>query len=101
VANKSEKIMDRKTFGIGFFSITALLLLAAVWFVPQPADAMVAIKERDYQLVTARIQTGGDALYIMDNRTGQMAVFSYDPASRTVRARTVRQLADAFGAARQ
>ena len=26
--------------------------------------------------------TGGDGLYIMDMRTGQVAVFTYDPASR-------------------
>ena len=88
--------MNRKNFGIGFLSLTAILLIAAHWFVPAPAGAQVAIKERDYQVVTARIQTGGDGLYILDNRTGQMAVFTYDPASRAVRARTVRLVADAF-----
>ena len=39
---------------------------------------------------------GGDGLYIMDMRTGQVAVFTYDPASRGVRARKVRNVADAF-----
>ena len=91
--------MDRKTLGISFLSLTALLLVAAHWFVPQPANAMVAVKERDYQMVTARIQTGGDGLYILDNRTGMMAVFTYDASARSVRARTRGSVADAFGAA--
>ena len=89
--------MKPKTnIGIGVLSFTALALIAAHWFLPAPASAQVAIKERDYQVVTARIQTGGDGLYILDNRTGQLAVFSYEPASRGVRARKVRNVADAF-----
>jgi hypothetical protein len=88
--------MKRKNLSIGILSLTAVLLLAAHWFVPSPARAQVAIKERDYQVVTARITTGGDGLYILDNRTGQVAVFTYDPAARSVRARKVRNVADAF-----
>ena len=92
--------MNRKNFGIGFLSLTALLLIAAHWFVPAPAGAQVAIKERDYQVVTARITTGGDGLYILDNRTGLVAVFTYDLSSRTVRARTVKAVSDAFAVPR-
>ena len=88
--------MKNKNLGIGILAIMALGLIVAHWFVPAPASAQVAIKERDYQVVTARIQTGGDGLYILDNRTGQVAVFTYDPASRGVRARKVRNVADAF-----
>jgi hypothetical protein len=88
--------MKRTNLGIGILCGTALLLIVAHWFVPAPAAAQVAIKERDYQVVTARITTGGDGLYILDNRTGAIAVFTYDPASRGVRARTVRLVADAF-----
>jgi hypothetical protein len=87
---------NKQNVGIGILAVTALALIAAHWFVPAPASAQVAIKERDYQVVTARIQTGGDGLYILDNRTGQVAVFTYDPASRGVRARKVRNIADAF-----
>jgi hypothetical protein len=88
--------MKRQNLGIGILSLSAVLLIVAHWFVPTPASAEVAVKERDYQLVTAKIQTGGDGLYIMDNRTGQLAVFTYDPSSRGVRARTVRNVSDAF-----
>ena len=53
-------------------------------------------KQGARRVTEARIQTGGDGLYILDNRTGQVAVFTYDPASRGVRARKVRNVADAF-----
>jgi hypothetical protein len=88
--------MDRKTLSISILSITAALLLAAHWFTPQSAKASEAVKDRDYQIVTARVQSGGDGLYILDNRTGQVAVFTYDPAARAVRARQVRPMTDAF-----
>ena len=87
--------MNRQNLPIVILSITAALLLAAHVLV-QPADAQAVIKDRDYQVVTAKIATGGDGVYIMDIRTGQVAVFTYDPASRGVRARTVRNVADAF-----
>lgn len=88
--------MNRQNFGIGILALSAALLVAAHWFVPAPATAQVAVKDRDYQVVTARITSGGDGLYILDNRTGQMAIFSYDPSSRSMRARAVRNVADAF-----
>jgi hypothetical protein len=92
--------MNRQNFGIGILTLSATLLAAAHWFVPTPAEAQVAVKDRDYQVCTARITTGGDGLYIMDNRTGQIAIFTYDPSSRSVRARAVRNVADAFAASR-
>ena len=88
--------MKRQNLGIGILMLTAALLVTAHWFVPAPATAQVAIKERDYQVVTARLATGGDGLYILDNRTGLVAVFTYDPSSRSVRARTVKAVSDAF-----
>ena len=87
----------KRHLSIAILSTTAVLMIVVHALLPgTPASAQVAIKERDYQVVTARITTGGDGLYILDNRTGQVAVFTYDPASRGVRARTVRNVADAF-----
>ena len=91
--------MKQQNIAIAVLSFTAMLLGAAHLIV-QPVGAQTVIKERDYQVVTAKIQTGGDGLYIADNRTGQIAVFTYDPASRGVRARTVRNVADAFAVGR-
>ena len=87
--------MKRNTLSIITLSATAVVLGAAHWFVPT-AKAQEAVKDRDYQVVTARVQSGGDGLYILDNRTGQIAVFTYDPATRGVRARQVRMISDAF-----
>jgi curli biogenesis system outer membrane secretion channel CsgG len=89
--------MKPKNLSIAVLTMSAIVLAAAhVLVQTQPAQAEAVIKERDYQVVTAKIATGGDGLYILDNRTGQVAVFTYDPASRGVRARTVRNAADAF-----
>jgi len=91
--------MDRKLFTIAMLSMSAMVLVVANWSLT-PAQAQVAVKDRDYIAVTARIQQGGDGLYVTDNRTGQIAVFVYDPNSRSVRPRAVRFVADAFGGAR-
>lgn len=88
--------MDRKTLTISLLSMTAGLLLGANFFATQSAQAMVAVKDRDYTLITARTQSSGDALYVVDNRTGLMAVFAYDPAAKVMRARAVRAVGDAF-----
>jgi hypothetical protein len=87
--------MDRKTYSIGILSITAVLLFVAQ-FVPVTRGAGAVVKDRDYTLVTARVQQGGEGLYIVENRTGMMAIFTWDPASRMVKVRAVRPIADAF-----
>lgn len=82
--------------GIVILSLTAVILLLLNYIGSRPAEAQVAVKDRTYQVVTARIQSGGEALYVTDNRTGMIAVFSYDPASRQVALRAVGHVADAF-----
>jgi hypothetical protein len=62
----------------------------------QTAHAATAIKYRDYQLVTARVQRGGEGLYIADNRVGMLAVFTWDVSTRTIQVRAVRPITDAF-----
>jgi hypothetical protein len=92
--------MDNKTFGIGILSLTALILFIAQ-FIPVRSNSAAfgseTISGRDYQLVTARIAQGGEALYVVDNKSGLGAVFSWDPNSRSVALRAVRPVADAFG----
>lgn len=87
--------MDTKTFSIGILSLTALVLFVANMLVPT-AEANSVIKDRDYQMITARVVTGGEALYIVDNRSGQMGVFTYDNRTHGVVPRNVRPVADAF-----
>ena len=87
--------MDKKTFGIGVLSITAALLFVACLMPVKTADAAFAVKDRDYQLIIAQGQ-GSDSIYVVDNRTGLMAVFTYDNRGRVLRPRQVRPVADAF-----
>ncbi len=88
--------MDTKTFGIGILSLTALVLIIGNCLVPPKASAELSIQGQGYTVVTAKVQNGGDGVYILDNRTGRLAVFTYDNGSRRLEPRTVRPLADAF-----
>ena len=88
--------LNSKTFAIGLLSLSAVVLFVANCLAPQHAAAQVTVKDRGYSVVTARVQSGGDGLYIVDNETGMMAVFTYNTSSRGIEARAVRQVADAF-----
>ena len=88
--------VDKKSFLLGALSATAAALLAANLMYPGPAEAAVAIKERDYTAVTGRTTKGGEALYLTDNRTGLMAVIVFDPGKRALDPVAVRPVADAF-----
>jgi len=89
--------IDKKTFAIGVLCITAAILFAAnILNTARPAVAADSIKDRDYQAVTARMVQGGEGLYLVDNRTGQMAVFTYDVAAKTVQPKAVLPVTAAF-----
>jgi len=88
--------MNKKDLIIGLLSLSAVTLLLINYFAPQQASAMLTIKDRDFSLVTARGQTNGDALFILDNRSGKVAVFGYDPSSRALKARFVGELSAVF-----
>ncbi len=89
--------MNKKSFTIGMLSLSAVVLMLVIYFTPQSAQALLTIKDRDFGLVTARTQGGGDTLYVLDNRSGRVAVFSYDPARRALAPRFVGDLNAAFG----
>ena len=64
---------------------SAMALLATILVVqPSTSRADFAVKDRDFQAVTARIGGGSDGLYILDSRTGNMAVFAYQPGQGLV-----------------
>ena len=88
--------MDSKTFSIGILSLSAVILLVANLLVPTRADAEITVKDSGYSVATAPVQNGGDGLYIVDNGTGLMAVLTWDPASRTVKPRAVKDIGEAF-----
>lgn len=76
--------MDKKTYAIGVLSIIAAVLLAANLMPVPVAEATTVIKDRDYTLATTRGQRGGEALYVIDNRTGQIATITITNRQLTV-----------------
>jgi hypothetical protein len=88
--------MDRKLIAICILTVSAVALMIANFVSPNPAKADTAVNSHDYQAVTARIQGGGEGLYIVDNRTGFIAIMTYDPNTRTVIPRAARPVVDAF-----
>ena len=88
--------MDRKTIGIGFLSLSALILFIAQLIPVRTAIAAEAVNEHGYQVVTSRLVQGGEGLYIAESRSGLMAVYTWDPNSRRVVLRSVRPVGEAF-----
>jgi hypothetical protein len=88
--------MDKKTYGIGILSLTAVILLVANFMPVQPAAALSTIKDRDYSMATGQLQTGGDGLYVFDSRAGLCGVCAWDPNKRSIVVRAVRPIADCF-----
>jgi hypothetical protein len=88
--------MDKKTFSIGILSLTAAVLFVANFMPIRTVQAGEAIKERDFTIVTSRINQGGEALYICDNRTGQMAVFTWEAGKRQILLRDLRTITELF-----
>ncbi len=78
-------MLDKQTFTIGILSLSAVILLAANILAPHTASTTYeAIQDNDYSMVTATAIQGGDALYVTDKRTGVMAVFTFDPARKSL-----------------
>lgn len=89
--------MDKKSLTVIVLSLTAAVLFIANLLMPaRTATADVVIKDRDYQVLTAKWQANDEALIIVDNRSGQMAAFVYDPNARGVVIKAVRPVMDAF-----
>ena len=91
--------MNKQTYTIGILSIAALILFVANLMMPASAHGGFVMKDRDYQLITARQQVGDEAIYVLDSRTGLMAVFNYDPGRKAIVLRQVRAVQDAFAGA--
>ena len=90
--------VDKKTFVLGILTLSAVILLVANILAPRGAGAMTTIFDKEtYQMQTGRVTTGGEALYVTDNRTGMMGVFILDPTHRGVRVLAVKPVMEAFG----
>jgi hypothetical protein len=87
--------MDRKLILICVLTVSAVALMIANFITPT-ARADTAVNSHDYQAVTARVQGGGEGLYILDNRTALIAILTYDPNTRSLIPRAARPVMDAF-----
>ena len=88
--------MTKQNYLMGLLSLTALLLFIANLLMPPRAMANFAVKDRDYQAVTAMLAANDEGVYILDNRSGEMALFSYDPMSKALALRDRKPIMDAF-----
>lgn len=88
--------MKTQNNAIRILTITAIILAAAVFFIPRSAPAEVTIKDGDYLACTYPVQGGSDGLYIVDTRTGVLAVFVYDNSTKTVMPKAMRRIEDGF-----
>jgi hypothetical protein len=90
--------VNNKTITVATLCITAVMLLIAN-LIPFPganAVAATSIKDRDYQLATARSVKGGDVLYVLDNRTGLVGAMAWDAATRGVKPIAIEPLTNLF-----
>jgi hypothetical protein len=71
--------MDNKTYGIGILTLTAVAMFIANLFAPNPVSGVESVANDDMQAVTAHATQGGDALYLLDQGSGKLAVFTVTP----------------------
>jgi hypothetical protein len=90
--------MKSQQTAIKFLAVTALLLLAAVLFVPSPIQGQEAVLSRDGEMLVATYPSsnGNDALYITDTGKGKMVVLTWDNTSRSLQPSGVIRLAEGF-----
>ena len=91
---------DKNNKTIAVLGLLTIVLMVAHVLLPQPTARAEVAKDREYQVVTAHVTSGGDGLYIHDVKTGQIAIFTYDPSAKQLKPRAVRPLADAFAVPR-
>jgi hypothetical protein len=82
---KSEKT------AIQILSLSALVLLLALIFLPGKPATADTIGNQDLMAVTAQAQNG-DALYVCDLRDQAVMVLVWNPNTRTVEPQAIRKL---------
>ena len=89
-------MLDKKTFILGILSLSALVLIVANILAPRYAGAGETTQNPDFSLSTGRVQTGGEALYVTDNRSGVMMAYVYNSTARTLQVVARRPVQDSF-----
>jgi hypothetical protein len=94
--NTTNQQSDKKTFWIGVLSVSAAVLMLGNYFAPRPVLATNTIKDRDFSMVTANTQNGGETLYVLDNNSHRVAIYTYDPSSRQLRTHGTGDMSNLF-----
>jgi hypothetical protein len=93
-------MIDKKTFWIGVMTIVAAVLLAAHAMQPGTLMPVAGAKEvadhRDWSMVTAETAAGGEVLYVLDNRSCQLALLSLNTQARRPELSLVRSAPTMF-----
>lgn len=87
--------MRNRMMGVAAMAVLAVVLVIG-HAVPSGAEAVVADRTGNYQMATAEDIRGGDSLYVVDNRSGVIAVLRWNPKSRQMEVQAVRPLQAAF-----
>jgi hypothetical protein len=72
-------------------AMAAFLGYAHLQLVPT-ANASFSIKDREYSVVTALVLGGSDGVYILDHQTNKVALFTWDPAQKSVVVRDIKPM---------
>jgi hypothetical protein len=89
--------MDKKLLAVCVLTLTAMGLMLANFMAP--AKAATSISGGGYQIATGHVSSGGEAVYVLDNRTGYIAVFTYDLQFKQMRPRAAIPTSDLLGEA--
>jgi hypothetical protein len=91
--------MTKKNLSIAILFVSAVFLGSANYFLsPPPAMAATTVMGKGYQVCTATIQQGTDGVYILNNQTGIITCYSYDPTVRRIINRASLSVPDLFAA---
>lgn len=93
-------MIDKKTFWIGIMTVVAAVLLGVHALQPAAvmpsAHARETVDSRDYAMATAEAANGGELLYILDKRSGLLALVAWDNQTRRPVAVDVQAVPAAF-----
>ena len=94
--NTDSQPLDKKTFWLGVSAVIFAVLIAAHVIPEQTATAAESIEGRDYSMATALAADGSDVVYILDKRTGTMALVEWDAQAKIPVVRTRETMQNAF-----
>lgn len=96
----TSRTLDRRTFWLGVSAVMFTVLLAAhasrPGLVMPTASAAEVVDGRDYSLVTAAQADGNEAIYVLDKRTGFMAMVQWNISAGRPEVVDIKPIQQAF-----